>query len=201
MINQIHWLGHGSFCIATSPVIYINPWRIISPPAPADIILISHDHYANFSPADIDKLRQPHTRIISSERVAKEIPGCEPLRVWQSIAFGRTCVKGFPAYHPEHTQASAQNGNLGFVISVDYYDIYYAGETGVIPEMASLHPDIAILPVGDSMTPIEAAQALAMMRPRWAIPCNFEFTNRVNALSLEREAANATEIIIKQPVA
>ena len=58
MIDRIQWLGHGSFAVQGLPLIYINPWRITRDSPPADIILISHDHYDHFSPADIEKLRK-----------------------------------------------------------------------------------------------------------------------------------------------
>lgn len=61
MLEQIQWLGHGSFVIEGSPTIYINPWRLGQRSEAADIILISHAHYVHFSPADIAKISHPST--------------------------------------------------------------------------------------------------------------------------------------------
>ena len=72
MLEQIHWLGHGSFMIEGPPAIYINPWQLGRREASADIILISHPHYVHFSPADIAKISNPTTldRRVTSERAA-----------------------------------------------------------------------------------------------------------------------------------
>ncbi len=205
MIDQIQWLGHGSFVIQGTPLIYINPWRITRTDRPADVILVSHDHYDHCSLADIDKLRDKHTRIIGNERVAKEISGCEVLLPWQSISLDRACVKAVPAYSPDDPRHSLKEGGLGFVISLNYYDIYYAGDTAVIPEMASIHPDIAILPIDGkgTMTPEQAARVTVQLHPRWVIPCNWGVnssgTNRVDAQMFQREVGKAAEVLLLTP--
>jgi len=199
MIEHIQWLGHSSFAIHGSPTIYINPWRITRTERPADVILISNDHHENFSVADIEKLRGEHTQIITNARVARELEGCTVLRAWQSACIGRTCIKAVPAYSPNHAAYALDQGGLGFVISMNFYDIYYAGDTQLIPEMASLHPDIAILPIDGTMTADEAVEAVAQMRPRWAIPCNWNSSNRVNAHIFQREAAAHTEVVLLTP--
>jgi L-ascorbate metabolism protein UlaG (beta-lactamase superfamily) len=197
MIEQIQWLGHSSFVIHGSPTIYINPWRVTGA-QPADIILISHDHHENFSVADIRKLRCEHTRVITNERVAAEVDGCTVLRAWQSASVGRACIKAVPAYSPHDPRHALEHGGLGFVISINFYDIYYAGDTQLIPEMESIRPDIAILPIdgNGTMTPEEAARAVAQMRPRWAIPCNYDNSTRVNAHIFERAAGVHAGVIL-----
>lgn len=203
MIDQIQWLGHGSFAILGDPLIYINPRRVTRIARPADVILVGHDHYEYCSLADIEKLRGPQTLVIASASAAPHIENCTVLRPWQSIGVGRACIKGIPAYSPRF--GSVESGGLGFVISVNYFDIYYAGHTGVIPEMASLHPDIAILPIdgNGTMTASEAAQVAAQMSPKWAIPCNWGYnaggTNRVDAQIFAREVGASAQVILPTP--
>lgn len=200
MIEQVKWLGHGSFVIDSDPLIYINPWRVARVSRPADVILIGHEHYAYCSPADIAKLRGPNTQVIASSRAAEHLDGCAVLRPWQSIAVGRACIKGIPAYTPEH--GTPDDGRLGFVISVNYFDIYYAGHTGLTPEMKSLQPDIAILPIDGegTMSASEAALAILQMHPRWAIPCNWGFnasgTNRVDAQIFATEVGASAQVVL-----
>lgn len=199
MIDRIQWLGNGSFAVQGTPLIYINPWRITRTNRPADVILISHDRYDSCSLADIAKLRGEHTRIIGTERVAQEIPGCTVLLPWQSAAVDRACIKAVPAYTPD----TAKSGGLGFVISLNYYDLYYAGDTGLIPEMESIHPDIALLPVGGALTAQQAAQATALMRPRWVIPYNWGVSSsgahRVDAQQFQREVGAGAEVLLLTP--
>ncbi len=172
MLESIEWLGHASFRIYGPPVIYIDPWRVPRPSQPADVILITHDHYDHCSPADVDKLRGPQTVIIGNQMASTVIDGVTTLRPWQSINAGRACIKAVPAYNSHHPQSF---DGLGFIISVNYHDIYYAGDTDLIPEMDRIRPDIAILPIGgrQTMNAETAAEAVRRLRPRWVIPSHW----------------------------
>jgi L-ascorbate metabolism protein UlaG (beta-lactamase superfamily) len=175
MIDRIRWLGHGSFVIQGLPLIYINPWRVVRSTFHPDVILVSHDHYEHCSLADINKLRGPETTIIGNEAVAGQVEGCTVLRPWQSISVDQASIKAVPAYSPDDLRHPIEAGGLGFVISVKYYDIYYAGDTQEIPEMDYIRPDIAILPVDGqgTLTIQQAAEVINKMRPRWVIPSNW----------------------------
>jgi len=203
MIDQIRWLGHGSFAIDGPPLIYINPWRVTRGDRPADIILISHDHYDHFSTADVEKLRCPDTLIIGNERIAQEVEGCRVLRPWQSLSIDRVCIKAVPAYSPNDFRHPLTDGGLGFIISLNFYDIYYAGDTQAIPEMACIHPDIAILPIdgNGTLSVTEAAQVAKQMRPRWVIPCNWGASSaatRLEAQMFQGEVAADSEVLLMQ---
>lgn len=203
MLDRIQWLGHGSFIIQGPPIIYINPWRVARATFHADLILISHNHYDHCSPADIAKLRGPDTRVVGNERVAAEIENCTILRPWQSIAIDRACVKAVPAYSPNHWQHPVSDGGIGFVISLDLYDIYYAGDTQIIPEMASIHPDIAILPIdgNGTLTITEAVEVVRTLRPRWVLPSNWsagasEGATPLDAQAFQRAVGDLAEVIL-----
>lgn len=202
MLDRIQWLGHGSFALNTAPRIYINPRRITRTEEPADVILISHDHHDHFSPADVLKLCATHTLIIGNQRIARELPRCTVLRPWQSVSFGRACIKAVPAYSPTDSRHPLEHGGLGFVVSINYYDIYYAGDTQIIPEMAQIRPDIALLPIDGrgTLTVSEAAQVAQQMRPKWVIPYNWgasvSTANRLDAQRLSREVGSAAQVIL-----
>lgn len=175
MIDNIKWLGHGSFIVEGPPLIYIDPWRVVLSTFHPDIILISHEHYEHFSIADITKLRGPDTKIICNETVASQVEGATVIRPWQSMTIDKASIKGIPAYSPDDIRHPLDAGGLGFIISLNYYDIYYAGDTKYIPEMDLIRPDIAILPIdgNGTMTISEAAEVVKKMRPRWVIPSNW----------------------------
>jgi len=198
MIDQITWLGHGSFFIQGPPLIYINPMRTTRTTFLADVILISHHHEDHFSPADINKLRGAQTRILSNEQVAREIEGCEVIRPWQSIVIDRAGIKAIPAYSPNSWQHPQSDGGLGFIVSVNYYDIYYAGDTQIIPEMDRIHPDIAILPIdgNGTLSVQDAIEVVKKMRPRWVIPSNWDTSNPLDARLFKREVAGRAEVIL-----
>lgn len=202
MIDQIQWLGHGSFFIQGPPLIYINPWRVARNTFLADVILVSHDHYDHCSLADVNKLRGENTLVVGNEKAAKEIEGCHILRPWQSITIDRASIKGIPAYSQDSWQHPLSDGGLGFVISVNYFDIYYAGDTEQIPEMDLIHPDIAILPIdGNGTLSVSAAvEVVKKMRPRWVIPANWgpgtEGASEAEARLFKREVGGRAEVII-----
>jgi L-ascorbate metabolism protein UlaG (beta-lactamase superfamily) len=198
MLNRIQWLGHGSFFIQGPPLIYINPWRVTRHTFHADVILVGHDHYDHCSLADITKLRGSETIVIGNEKVAREIEGCRVLRPWQAMTIDRAAIKAVPAYSPNSWLHPVEDGGLGFIISVNYFDIYYAGDTQSTPEMSRIHPDIAILPIdgNGTLTPSEAAEVVKAMRPRWVMPSNWNPGLERLVSQFKTEVSGRAEVII-----
>ncbi len=198
MIDQIRWLGHSSFFIQGPPLIYINPRRIVRSTFHADVILIGTADEEHCSPADIQKLRGDKTRILGNAAVANEVEGCEILRPWQSTQVDRAGIKAIPAYSPRSLQNPQDKGGLGFVISLNYYDIYYTGETQQIPEMERIVPDIVLLPIDGSgtLTVMEAVEVVKLIRPRWVIPYNWEPGQEAEARRFKREVGDRSTVIL-----
>ena len=61
MLENIKWLGHASFRIDGEKIIYIDPWNV-KEAEPADLILVTHEHYDHCSPEDIKKIQKNETR-------------------------------------------------------------------------------------------------------------------------------------------
>ncbi len=172
IIERIEWLGHGSFRIQGLPLIYIDPWRLTKNVFHADIILVSHDHYDHCSPADVEKLRGPDTTVLTNGMSQPHLGDVTVLRPWQVINVDQVSIKAVPAYNGHHPK---EFGGLGFVISMEKMDIYYAGDTDLIDEMSSIHADIAILPIGgrQTMDVNAAVEAVRRLRPQWVIPSHW----------------------------
>ncbi len=208
MIDQIVWLGNGTFILhgtpdsaGNRPTVYVNPWRIASASQPADVILISSDRFDRCSMADVRKLRGENTQVIASERAAAVLGDCTILRPWQSLSLDHMCIKAIPAYH----ERKGVDGGIGFLISMQFYDVYYAGDTGLIPELSRFSPDIALLPISgnETLNTEEAAQAAIKLGARWVIPYNWGsgITNasRSDALTLARELDGKAETVLLPP--
>lgn len=203
MLDRIYWLGHASFRIEGPPRIYIDPWRISNDSPPADVILISHEHYDHCSSRDIEKLIMAHTRIIASPSAAQILQDdfdVEVLRAWQSVNVGRANIKAVPAYTYDHYHPPTR-GDVGFMISLNFYDIYYAGDTDAVPDLQRLGCDIAILPVSakEGMMTVEGAvQLVETMRPSVVIPSHFgtsEGGTRLDAKALETALRGRADMV------
>ncbi len=202
MIDRIRWQGHGSFTIEGQPFIQIAPWRVVKRESPPDIILIGHDQYDHCSPADIEKIRGEHTVIIGSESAARTIPGTTILRAWQSISVDRANIKAIPAKSWRDPRDQKDDNRLGFLISLDYYDIYYVGESEIVPGLTFLKPDIVLLPIDGygRLSVADALQLVERMKPRWAIPYNWggagEEATQLDAQSFRSSVSGATEVLL-----
>lgn len=180
MIDQIQWLGHASFRIDGPPLIYINPWRVARSASFADVILLSNDQYDHCSPADVEKLRGPETAIIGSELAAAALgDDVVVLRPWQSMNIGAARITAVPAYtYTDHHPVS--KNEIGFVVSIGYYDLYYAGCTDTIPELARIQADVAILPLAageGTMSQDRLAELVRWVKPGYVIPSHWGTLN------------------------
>lgn len=202
MIERIQWQGHGSFAISGEPFIQIAPWRVVKRETSPDVILIGHDHYDHCSPADVEKIRGDDTVIIGNQAVAGVIRDTTVLREWHSISVGRASIKAVPAFSPGDPRHPREDGGLGFVISLDYYDIYYVGDSQIVPGMEHLRPDIVLLPIDGygRLSSNEALSLIEVLQPRWAIPYNWggagEEATQLDAQSFKSRARGQTEVLL-----
>ena len=202
LIENIKWQGHSSFVIDGHPRIQIAPWRVIQEDSPPDIILVGHDHYDHCSPADIEKIRGENTVVIGNESVGRIVAGTKVIRDWQSISLGKASIKAVPAYSVSDPRHPRRDRGLGFVISREFYDIYYVGDSNFVPEMSMLRPDILLLPIdGYGRLSVEdALRLVAMLKPRWAIPYNWgragEEATALDAQSFKVRASPYSEVLL-----
>ncbi len=178
-------IGHDTFRIAGSKVVYTDPFKIAKGDE-ADIVLLSHDHFDHLSLEDLEKVCSPGTTIVASSACEA---GIKDLKVKEKrflepdarYTVGKVSVETVPAYNvnkfrepgkPFHPRE--QNG-VGFILEMDGTRVYHAGDTDFIPEMKSIRCDIALLPVSGTyvMTAEEAAQAAQVLNPKIAVPMHY----------------------------
>lgn len=200
MLENIHWLGHASFRIENAQVIYIDPWKLKSF-RPADLILVTHAHHDHFSPEDIRKIAGPQTVIVCPFDCVGKVPGqVRAIAVGQAVQVGDVRVEAVPSYNTNKPNHPKEHGNVGYVVEVGGQRIYHAGDTDVIPEMADVRCDVALLPVGGTytMNAREAAQALSQIRPKTAVPMHWGglVGSQEDAERFKRDAPQGVEVVI-----
>jgi L-ascorbate metabolism protein UlaG (beta-lactamase superfamily) len=175
IVKKMHWLGHDTIWLEGSVKVCIDPFQI-STTRPADLILITHEHFDHCSPDDVAKIQRKETTIVTDATSAGKLQG--NVRI---VAPGDTIeVKGVnievgPAYNTNKDFHPKKAAMLSFVVSLDGIRYYHAGDTDFIPEMKDLRVDVAFLPVSGTyvMTAEEAIQAARAIKPGLAIPMHY----------------------------
>ena len=173
---KLHWYGQSAFRIDGPPVIYTDPFRLPDGLPPADIIVITHDHFDHCSPGDVAKVRTATTVVIGPAEVAAKIPRpVEVIKPGDVRTVQGVTIKAVPAYNIGKPFHPRNDGKVGYLITTGESTYYQAGDTDLIPEMAGLAPDVAMLPVGGTytMTAEEAAQAARSIKPKLAVPMHY----------------------------
>ena len=178
MLEKVHWLGHAGFKIKGWVTVYIDPYQIKGwEHEPADVILVTHDHYDHFSPDDIRKILKPDTVIVKPGKDERDL-----VANYRIVAPGdKLEVKGVeirvvPAYNIGKLYHPKSAGYVGYIFTVEGVKYYHAGDTDFILAMEEIRCDAAFLPVGGTytMNAEEAAQAVAAIRPKIAVPIHWD---------------------------
>ena len=173
--SMIHWLGHDSIRIDAGLTIYIDPFKI-QPGPPADLILITHEHFDHCSPEDVAKIQKDDTVIVTEKDSAKKLSGdVRVLAPGDSLTVKGIEIEAVPSYNINKKFHPKANNWLGFILTVDGTRVYHAGDTDLIPEMTDINADIALVPVSGTyvMTANEAVEAALAINPSLAIPMHY----------------------------
>lgn len=178
-------IAHDTFRVAGSKVLYTDPYQVKQQDE-ADVILLSHEHFDHLNREDLEKVCTSETEIFASPLCGDGLKGLKVrkitfLKPGEKAKVDTVEIEAVPAYNTNkfrepgkafHQQADP---GLGFVVHMDGTRFYYAGDTDFIPEMKSIRCDVALLPVSGTyvMTAEEAAQAVAAINPKVAIPMHY----------------------------
>lgn len=176
ILENITWLGHAGFKIKGEKTVYIDPFKIRDS-EPADIIIITHEHFDHLSPEDLKNIQTGNTVVVTTPDCYSKVSGNV-----KTISPGRTLIvdgikiEAVPAYNVNKKFHPKANGWIGVVVNINGKRIYHAGDTDDIPEMSGLkNIDIALLPVSGTyvMTAEEAADAANKIMPKIAVPMHY----------------------------
>ena len=200
MPDRIRWLGHSTVLIEldgvgllTDPLLRrrVLHLRRAAPVIDEgleelDAVVISHIHYDHLDLPSLRRLDRGVTVIVpkGAGRLieSRGFRSVEELEVDGVARVGSVRVRAVPAEHGSSRVLGAKSDALGFVVE-GRRRVYFAGDTDLFAGMAELAPglDVALLPVwgwGPSLgpghlDPRRAAEALALLRPRIAVPIHW----------------------------
>ncbi|MFD0689089.1 MBL fold metallo-hydrolase [Actinomadura fibrosa] len=200
---SLTYLGHatalldvGGVRVLTDPVLRdrVAFLRRVVPPVPreacaaADVVLISHLHH--------DHCDLPSLAALEADPMIIAPPGGDrflrahgfgrvvALRPGESHTAGPVRVTAAPAVHDGRRRPFGPGaGAVGYLVTTADAAAYFAGDTGLFDGMRDLCPrlDLALVPVwgwgpnlGDGhLDPHAAAEAVARLRPRVAVPVHW----------------------------
>jgi L-ascorbate metabolism protein UlaG (beta-lactamase superfamily) len=161
-------------------VVYVDPWGVTDD-VPADVILITHAHHDHLQPNEIARLRTDTTTIVAPRDVADALTGdVTAIEPGDSVEAGGLKVQAVPAYNTAEERLDMHpkaNRWVGYVFEFGGRTFYHAGDTDALPELESLDPDVAMVPIGGTYTMDweEAAGFVKAMEPRMAVPMHYGF--------------------------
>ncbi|MDP2950303.1 MAG: MBL fold metallo-hydrolase [Chloroflexota bacterium] len=180
-------------------VVYIDPHRI-SQGEKADLILVTHEHFDHLDTESIKALEKDDTVIVVNAACAGNLQGKVKGKV-VSVQEGQTAsqkgvdIRAVPGYNNIHPRGF----NVGFVFNLGGQAIYHAGDTGHVPEMASLGSiDVALLPIGGTYTmdEREAAEAVKAIKPKVAIPMHYGYATGGDPQKFASQVGAAAQVVV-----
>ena len=133
---ELLYQGHGSLRMKTSngKVIYIDPYAGEGYEEPADLILVTHQHY------DHNCIEKP---VKKDGCVIYQNTDALQNGVYGTLELDGILVEAVQAYNHHHKKEEC----VGYIVSTDGISIYFAGDTGETEDMAKMkerHLDYAV---------------------------------------------------------
>jgi L-ascorbate metabolism protein UlaG (beta-lactamase superfamily) len=156
-MTKLLFQGHGSFRLTADDgrVVYVDPYKGKGYDAPADIILVTHQHH-------------DHNQV---KRCAQK-PGCRIITNTEALADGKHNSFDIDGIIVQSVEAANKNHDpkecVGFIITIDGVKVYASGDTsktGQMGSFAAMELDYALF-CGDglyNMNPAEAAECAALI--------------------------------------
>ena len=182
MLENVEVLCHSSIKINKEKVIYIDPFKIDKNYNDADIIFITHDHYDHYSEDDIDKVKKNDTVIVAPEELLTKLlrKGFRQDYIITVTPDEQDMVEGIkfetvPAYNTDKQFHPKENEWVGYIIELNGYRYYIAGDTDITEENKKVKCDVAFVPVGGTYTMDfkEVAFLINEIKPKIAVPIHY----------------------------
>lgn len=175
--------------------IYIDPFIIPSnyTDLPADVILITHEHFDHYSPLAIQTVLTNDTLFVCPENMTEAIERFDGFGVnpGDSFLVGDINITAFHMYMPDYdAQISAHpraTNSTSYIIEIEGFTIFHAGDSKYMDELSELTGtiEVAFLPIyfdpgygalNESLLPV--VDAINTIQPNYTIPTHFTDANR-----------------------
>jgi L-ascorbate metabolism protein UlaG (beta-lactamase superfamily) len=202
--DRITFVGHatvlvelGGTRLLTDPVLRRRLLSVIHrhPPEPApevtraiDAVLVSHMHHDHLDFPSLKRLDRDLPVIVPAGGARtlsrRGFKGGRELRVGERTMIGAVEVTATKAVHEgRRLKVGPVVEALGYELAAGDRRIYFAGDTGIFPELEELagRIDVALLPIAGwgprldagHLNPRTAAEAAALIRPRCVVPIHW----------------------------
>jgi L-ascorbate metabolism protein UlaG (beta-lactamase superfamily) len=176
LVDRLIWLGHAGVAVDFPPLVVIDPYQVPGSSRKAGIILVTHAHHDHLDPPSIAVLAGPETKCFCPADCLPKMPkGAKAMSPGDRVEIMGVEITAVPAYNINKRFHPKGSGGVGYIIRHADGTVYHAGDTDLIPEMADIRCDIALLPVSGTyvMTAEEAVKAVELIRPKVAVPIHY----------------------------
>lgn len=195
---KMYCIKHGSVRMQIEDKwIYVDPVTNAVQPATdfstmpkADCIFVTHEHFDHLDSVAIRQLTKDGTILITNPRSSEILGGKGDVMkngdvlylMCGKVFYGGWRVDAVPAYNtsPEKQQFHPKGRDNGYVLTIDDFRIYIAGDTEDIEEMENIKDvDVAFLPCNlpYTMSPEQLAKAAKMVNPKVLFPYHYGQTD------------------------
>jgi L-ascorbate metabolism protein UlaG (beta-lactamase superfamily) len=180
--------------------IYIDPFILPSnhTDMPADVILITHQHYDHYSPLDIEDVMTNDTLFVCPENMTDAVERFDGLGVnpGDSFMVGAINITAFHMYMPDYDERISAHPRAAnatsYIIEIEGFTIFHAGDSKYMDELSELTGtiDVAFLPIyfdpgygalNESLLPV--VDAIDLLQPNYTIPTHFTDADRETFIS------------------
>lgn len=201
---RVEVFGHASVRFnIQGKVIYVDPYSQVHDykgDTPADLILVTHNHYDHYDPKAYKEIETPQTTWIVSQNVGRvddryTVLGNDEICSWQGISICAVEAYNVNRRNPQGDLFHPRGVGNGYVLDFDGFKVYLAGDTEPIPEMQDLPKiDLAFLPknLPYTMTDEEFVKAANLIKPKY-LYCYHYF--EIDVPKLKKELDPAIELL------
>jgi len=166
--------------------VYVDPINIPSSysNSPADVVLVTHDHGDHYDYFSINRIRKDTTIFVFPEGMTTALNTFNGTAVnpGDQITYEHITITTFymytfpfgeiPASHPKAANWTS------YIIDVDGFSFFHAGDSKNIPEYAQLTGliDVALLPLGpgcQTMADMEIVDVINVIQPSYVFPIHY----------------------------